>query len=335
MGPTDQLQDYPTVPAQNCRVFQERLTHLMEGDSARSFARKVGMSDTFLRKLLRGDGEPTLGTLQKIAMATAVSVSWLIGESDEREEALPPVVPEGFAQRLRLAWTGELPALLQRSGVAKADFLDYMTGNRLPDEDTVRRIAKATGVSPTWLAAGIGRKKTIKAAHDLGMVVGNIKDLIKETGGVWSFSQAVGVSTNHVQELVSDAACPSYSLLAEIARTCRRSLYWLLTGEDEPGDSAQQMQAQNQQLAAQEPPGSAVERWDADTVTVAVLALDAVLTRVPARLDAAKRAQAIIMLCQMTELLRARGDGGTAAERADTLRAAVEAAAEHITRLAS
>ncbi len=234
-------------------MFVERLRSLVGGGSVRGFANIVGTSPNAMRTYLAGTSEPTLGMLRKIAAATGVSVAWLIGESDDRGQSLPPVVAEGLPKRLRHAWTGELPELLQRSGVSKPDFLDYITGNRIPDEDALRRLAKATQVSPAWLAAGLGRKQIIEAPEDLGMVVGNIKDLIKDTGGVWSFSQAVGVSTNHVQELVSDAACPSYSLLAEIARTCRRSLYWLLTGEDGPGGSAYQLQLQTQQLETREP----------------------------------------------------------------------------------
>lgn len=65
------------------KKFIERLGTLVGTESVRSFAAKVGTSETNIRKYLRGGGLPTFGILTKIAKATGVSVSWLIGETEE------------------------------------------------------------------------------------------------------------------------------------------------------------------------------------------------------------------------------------------------------------
>lgn len=222
-----------TLTPSNRSIFVERLRALVGGGSVRGFAATVGTSPNAMRTYLAGTSEPTLGVLQKIATATGVTVSWLIGEADEPGEALPPVEMAGLAERLRLAWPKGLPELMQRSGVSMDDLRGYMLDGQPPSEDAVRRIAKAAGVSPAWLAAGIGRRQIIEAPDDLGVIAHNIKELIKDKGGVQPFAGVIGVSPHHVQELVSGAACPSFDLLPVMARACGRSLNWLLTGEED------------------------------------------------------------------------------------------------------
>lgn len=60
----------------------------------RSFARKTGLSDTFIHKLLSGTSEPTLSSLQRIASACGVTVPWLIGE----DQPTPAHTPEHSAR---------------------------------------------------------------------------------------------------------------------------------------------------------------------------------------------------------------------------------------------
>lgn len=61
--------------------FNERLTKLIGDESVRAFGRKVGISDTTIRKYLTGETEPTLSRFVAIAVACDVSVEWLaIGE---------------------------------------------------------------------------------------------------------------------------------------------------------------------------------------------------------------------------------------------------------------
>jgi transcriptional regulator with XRE-family HTH domain len=59
-----------------------RLSHIREaqGYSLRRLAEKVGMSYVALFRLERGETDPRLGTLRKLAKALNVTVAELIGE---------------------------------------------------------------------------------------------------------------------------------------------------------------------------------------------------------------------------------------------------------------
>ncbi|MDZ7749367.1 MAG: helix-turn-helix domain-containing protein [Halofilum sp. (in: g-proteobacteria)] len=71
--------------------FPARLATLVGNMSVRAFARKAGVSDTFLRQCLAGRTEPTRTKLLALADAGGVSVQWLAtGTSDtarQRETA--------------------------------------------------------------------------------------------------------------------------------------------------------------------------------------------------------------------------------------------------------
>lgn len=58
-------------------AFPARLATLIGDLSVRAFARKAGVSDTFLRQCLAGRTEPTRTKLLAIARAGATSVEWL------------------------------------------------------------------------------------------------------------------------------------------------------------------------------------------------------------------------------------------------------------------
>lgn len=58
-------------------AFPDRLATLIGKLSVRAFARKAGVSDTFLRQCLAGRTEPTRTKLLAIARAGSASVEWL------------------------------------------------------------------------------------------------------------------------------------------------------------------------------------------------------------------------------------------------------------------
>lgn len=58
--------------------FPHRLADLIGDMSVRAFARKAGVSDTFLRQCLAGRTEPTRTKLIAIAQAGGASVDWLV-----------------------------------------------------------------------------------------------------------------------------------------------------------------------------------------------------------------------------------------------------------------
>lgn len=66
-------------------TFPARLATLIGDLSVRAFARKAGVSDTFLRQCLAGRTEPTRTKLIAIAEAGGVTVEWLATGAGPRE----------------------------------------------------------------------------------------------------------------------------------------------------------------------------------------------------------------------------------------------------------
>ena len=69
---------HPThTRAQSSEGFPSRLAALIGDSSVRAFARKAGVSDTFLRQCLAGRTEPTRTKLIALAGAGGSNVEWL------------------------------------------------------------------------------------------------------------------------------------------------------------------------------------------------------------------------------------------------------------------
>ena len=69
--------DAPTTTLDAPEAFPARLAKLIGSMSVRAFARKAGVSDTFLRQCLAGRTEPTRTKLIAIADAGDTTVEWL------------------------------------------------------------------------------------------------------------------------------------------------------------------------------------------------------------------------------------------------------------------
>jgi transcriptional regulator with XRE-family HTH domain len=84
----DQDIVYPGSPGLNDpAAFPARLEALIGGMSVRAFARKAGVSDTFLRQCLAGRTEPTRTKLLAIAEADGTTVEWIAtGRSDPSDQ---------------------------------------------------------------------------------------------------------------------------------------------------------------------------------------------------------------------------------------------------------
>lgn len=67
-------------------AFPARLEALIGGTSVRAFARKAGVSDTFLRQCLAGRTEPTRTKLIAIATAGGSSVEWIATGRNENAD---------------------------------------------------------------------------------------------------------------------------------------------------------------------------------------------------------------------------------------------------------
>ncbi|OZG41248.1 hypothetical protein CAK78_14340 [Aeromonas sp. A35_P] len=74
--------------------FGERLKKAMNGESNLAFAKKCGVSDTTIRKYLRGETYPDLDTLGAIAEVSGCSLAWL-ASGEERPSTEAGVAREG------------------------------------------------------------------------------------------------------------------------------------------------------------------------------------------------------------------------------------------------
>lgn len=103
-----------------------------------------------------GQGWPRLPSIEKLARALGVSPAWLAyglvdatGTSD---------AGEGLAERATVARAAL--GLSMREVARRAKLTEgavrFMERGRLPAIDTLEQIAKALGVSPSWLAFGVG-----------------------------------------------------------------------------------------------------------------------------------------------------------------------------------
>ncbi len=67
---------------QNYSTFAQRLRHIIGNDSLLSFSKKCQLSESAIRKYIRGESEPTLQNLLTIADIGNVSVAWLATGND-------------------------------------------------------------------------------------------------------------------------------------------------------------------------------------------------------------------------------------------------------------
>ena len=120
-------------------------------------AQHAGGDKNASRDIESGQRIPSVGTIAKLAAALGVSASWLaygIGDAT----AAPGASCDGMGQRLQAVRTerGLTKAELARRVELKAPSLSQIENGGQSGVDTIERIAKALGVSPGWLAYGVG-----------------------------------------------------------------------------------------------------------------------------------------------------------------------------------
>lgn len=113
--------------------FIERLTELMGEEETRPFARRCGMTDTSIRNYLKGT-DPTLKSLIKIAAACGVTVGWLIGEENEKNNILATITPGDETKRQRLKENSSRPTVAKPALRWVVEWLDKEYDNDLGQE---------------------------------------------------------------------------------------------------------------------------------------------------------------------------------------------------------
>ena len=109
------------------------------------------------RDIATGQRLPSVGSIAKLAAALGVSAPWLaygLGEPT----ADPRASCDGMGQRLQTVRTerGLTKAALARLAGLKAPSISQIEGGGQSGVDTIEGLAKALGVSPGWLAYGVG-----------------------------------------------------------------------------------------------------------------------------------------------------------------------------------
>lgn len=77
LNENDNSPNTASTPEASANGFPERLASIIGSSSVRAFARKTGVSDTFLRQCLAGRTDPTRAKLIAIARAANTSLEWL------------------------------------------------------------------------------------------------------------------------------------------------------------------------------------------------------------------------------------------------------------------
>lgn len=88
----------PTTPS----GFPDRLKYLIGDATVSAFARKVGLSDSLVRRYLAG-AEPSMGRALQISRATHCSLEWLAGAQPERGQPAEGVDMAALESAMRLA----------------------------------------------------------------------------------------------------------------------------------------------------------------------------------------------------------------------------------------
>ena len=118
---------------------------------------KVGLDGGVTAYIESGERIPSVGTIAKLAAALGVSAPWLAYGLGDATPA-PGASCDGMGQRLQAVRTerGLTKAALARLVELKAPSLSQIENGGQSGVDTIERIAKALGVSPGWLAYGVG-----------------------------------------------------------------------------------------------------------------------------------------------------------------------------------
>lgn len=153
------------VPNPRYTKFAERLyrSRRAAGLHAVALSEKAGLSGPVVPRLEAGPGLPKLPTLELLARALQLSPGWLaygLGEPGA-PSAGGPLLSNGLADRareMRAALGISLREVARRSLVADAAVRGVERG-AMPAIDTLEKLATALGVSPAWLAYGLGPRE--------------------------------------------------------------------------------------------------------------------------------------------------------------------------------
>lgn len=124
----------------------------------KAVVQRMGGDQALVREIEDGQRLPTVGTLARLAIALGVTPAWLaygIGESVTGQGA---ATCDGMGARLqgaRLQAGHNKAAVARLVGLSPSAYAKIENGGQ-SGVDVIESIAKALGVSPAWLAFGMG-----------------------------------------------------------------------------------------------------------------------------------------------------------------------------------
>lgn len=162
-------------PNPTCWRFFDRLqaARLKAGMTREALSRAAGVSLSLASRFELRRGYPRLPTLEALAKALGVSPGWLAFGSDAPWEPSAELRCAGLAQRFRETRAtlglslrdveGRTKQLEHegRPGLSEGTVRGVERG-RTPPLDTLEALAIALGVSPSWLAYGVGSRDPVR-----------------------------------------------------------------------------------------------------------------------------------------------------------------------------
>ncbi|SHO58695.1 hypothetical protein [Vibrio quintilis] len=156
--------------------FKDRLRDVMGDESVRSFSKRCGISESVIRKYLKGS-YPVMDKLPRIAEATGMSMGWLISgcESDCIAEASGQ--NQELPERLKILMKGREARQAAEDWQVSVSTLKACLDGSVPSLNIASRIASAEGISLEWLATGHG----LMYQTDDGILPPKVQGINRET----------------------------------------------------------------------------------------------------------------------------------------------------------
>ncbi len=146
------------------------------GISRCALGETTGVSDTIVAYLEEGSRIPRISTVALLANGLGVSPGWLAyGLTSPTGQAIHdtghglPVRVNQLRTRLSLSRS----ALGEAAGITTTAIQHIEQGRRVPNLETIERLATALDVSPAWLAFGEGKPPVTLAAGEAGAADGS------------------------------------------------------------------------------------------------------------------------------------------------------------------
>jgi len=139
-------------------AFRLRKAVKQTGLTRRALARLAGVSNAIVGYIEADQRLPTVGTIARLASALGVTAPWLAyGLADQTSEGAPASC-DGMADRLQTARTdcGHTRTDLAHLAKLTPGTVAHIENGGQAKVQTIEALAQALGISPGWLAFGVG-----------------------------------------------------------------------------------------------------------------------------------------------------------------------------------